>query len=186
MRWVVLSGPHRRQGARHSVPDQLNAKLIQVAYVSEDLKRSAAWFERHLGAKGFDFYEPVILNDVVVDGEVAEEWAIEIAGTHLGDVALEIIHPLSGAVEMYRDVLVPGAAATFHHVGLRVDDWDEAEAARESFGREWTTRGYTPGVCDFGYVDLRPVVGHYVEFMRLEPEALVTLEELKRKYAAQG
>lgn len=164
--------------------DQLNTRLIQIGYVAEDLEQAAAWFERHLGARGFDHFGTTTLHDAVVDGEVADEWSIEVVGTMLGDINVEIIRPVGGAVDMYRDALVPGAAATLHHYALQVDSWDEAEASRESLGLQWKTRGYTPGVCDFGYLDLRPVLGHYVEFLRLDPETIAAIADLKRKYAS--
>lgn len=162
---------------------QLNTRLFQYGYVGADLERATVWFERHLGVKGFEHFGPVSLGDAVVDGEVVDEWTIDIAGTMIGDVMLEIICPLAGAVDMYRDGLDPDAVAAFHHVGLLVDSWNEAEAARASLGVQWKTRGYTPGACDFGYVDLRPVIGHYVEFMRLDPEGVQAVEDLRHKYA---
>jgi catechol 2,3-dioxygenase-like lactoylglutathione lyase family enzyme len=163
--------------------DQLNTRVIQIAYVSDDLERATAWFERNLGARGFDHHGITTLHDAVVDGEVAEEWSIDTAGTMLGDLNLEIIRPVSGAVDMYREVLVDGAPATFHHYGVEVDSWDDAERAREAMGVPWKTQGYTQGVVEFGYVDLRPVIGHYVEFMRLDPATIEVIEDLKRKYA---
>lgn len=164
--------------------DQLNTRVIQIAYVSDDLERATAWFERTLGARGFDHNGTTTLHDAIVDGEVADEWSIESAGTMLGEVNLEIIRPVGGAVDMYREVIVPGAPATFHHYGVEVDSWEEAEAAREAMGVPWKTRGYTPGVVEFGYVDLRPTIGHYVEFMRLDPATIEIIEDMKRKYAS--
>jgi hypothetical protein len=168
------------------VLDQVNARLIQVGYVSDDLERAAAWFERNLGANGFDHFGLTTLDDVLVDGEGVGAYSIEVVGTMLGDINVEIIRPLSGAVGMYREVMAPDAAVTFHHIGLQIESWDEAEAAREALGVPWKVRGYTPGVCDFGYIDARPAVGHYVEFLRLEPETIATIEKLKRKYATRG
>lgn len=164
--------------------DRFDVKLLQIGYVSDDLERATTWFERHFGAKGFDHFGTTTLHDAVVDGEVADDWSIESVGTMMGDLNLEIIRPLSGAVDMYRDVVVPGAPATFHHFALRVESWDVAEAARDSLDLPWKTRGYTPDVCDFGYVDLRPALGHYIEFLRLDPPAIEAVDELKRKYAA--
>lgn len=161
---------------------EVNARLIQIAYVSDDLERATAWFEGRLGVAGFDHFGTTSLDDAIVDGAPCE-WAIETVATQLGDINLEIIRPVAGAVEMYRDGIDPGAVASFHHFGYEVDNWDDAEAARESFGLAWKTRGYTPGACDFGYLDLRPVLGHYVEFMRLDPEGVDAIAALKRKYA---
>jgi catechol 2,3-dioxygenase-like lactoylglutathione lyase family enzyme len=166
------------------VIDQWNTRIIQAGYVADDLERATAWFERHLGANGFDHFGVTTLNDAVIDGQVADEWSIEVVGTMIGDLNVEIIRPLGGAVDMYREVLVAGAPATFHHFALEVDDWDEAESARESLGLDWKARGYTEGVCDFGYLDLRPSLGHYIEFLRLEPGTIAVIEDLKRKYSS--
>ena len=142
----------------------LSANLFQLAYVSDDLHQAAAWLQRHLGASEFEFPDRLSLPDVVVDG-APSRWVIDQAFTQLGEIQIEIIKPVDGAVDMYRGVLVAGAPASFHHVGIRVDTWAEAELARERFGLPWTTRGRTPGVCDFGYLDVRHVVGPFVEFV---------------------
>ena len=163
----------------------LSANLFQLAYVSDDLHQAAAWLQRHLGASEFEFPDRLSLPDVVVDG-APSRWVIDQAFTQLGEIQIEIIKPVDGAVDMYRGVLVAGAPASFHHVGIRVDTWAEAELARERFGLPWTTRGRTPGVCDFGYLDVRHVVGHYVEFLYLEPAVLAAIEARRNASGASA
>jgi catechol 2,3-dioxygenase-like lactoylglutathione lyase family enzyme len=145
------------------------AKLIQLGYVTHDLDAAVAWFERHMGAKGFDRFGSTRLETAIVDG-VASPWEIEVAGTYLGGLNVELIRPVDGAVSMYTDVMKPDALVAFHHVALGVDDWGIAEEARTAHGLEWKTRGHTPGVCDF------------VEFLRLDPEVIEMMAEMKVRF----
>jgi hypothetical protein len=146
----------------------MNPNLFQLGYVCEDLQVAAEWITRYMGAPAFDFTDRLTLPDVVVDG-TPSHWAIDQAFAQLGDVQIELIRPVEGAIAMYRDMIVPGTPATFHHVGIRVDTWAEAEDQRQRFGLEWTTLGHTPNICDFGYLDTRRTIGHYVEFLYLYP-----------------
>ena len=153
----------------------LSATLFQLAYVADDLRQAAEWLQRHLGASEFDFPERLSLPDVVVDG-VPSRWVVDQGFAQLGEVQIELIKPVDGAVDMYREVLVAGAPASFHHVGIRVDTWEEAEVAREEYGLPWQTLGRRPGICDFGYLDARHIVGHYVEFLYLAPPVAAAME----------
>ena len=65
---------------------------------------------------------------VVVDGRPADEWRIDVALVNAGPTDLEVIRPVDGAVDLYRDAVRPGEPVTLHHVGFVVDDFDEASA----------------------------------------------------------
>jgi Glyoxalase/Bleomycin resistance protein/Dioxygenase superfamily len=143
---------------------------MQLAYVTDDLDRACEFFERSLGTvETLKTYRSSLNGIVVVDGETAEEWLIDVALVNAGPTNFELIKPLSGSVELYRGAIRPGAPATFHHVGFRIPDFDEATDILAENGKSWKQFGFLPGAIKFGYVDLTEELGHYVELMELEP-----------------
>jgi hypothetical protein len=144
--------------------------VLQIAYVTEDLDMATAYFESTLGTVPCrKTYKSSLGGTVVVDGETAEEWVIDVALVNAGATNLEIIRPVSGAVDLYRSAIRPGAPATLHHLGYRIPDFDEATAILAANGRAWKQYGRLEGSLRFGYVDMTAELGHYVELMDLEP-----------------
>jgi catechol 2,3-dioxygenase-like lactoylglutathione lyase family enzyme len=155
--------------------------VIQLAYVTDDLDAGVEWFESTLGTTPcHTMYASSLGGSVVVDGRPAQEWVIDAALVNAGPTNLELIRPVSGEVEMYRRGIRPGAPATFHHIGVRVDDFDEATALVTANGRSWEQYGETRGAIRFGYLDMTAELGHRVEVMELLPgmtRLLALLEE---------
>lgn len=142
---------------------------LQLAYVTDDIEAAIDWFQTTLGTSRWHVtYKSSLGGTVVVDGQPAEEWVIDAALVNAGATNLELIRPISGAVDLYRDAIRPGAPATFHHIGVRVDDLDAATALVEANGRTWKQYGeMASGIIRFGYLDLTAELGHQVEVMEL-------------------
>jgi hypothetical protein len=119
----------------------------------------------------------------MVDGVLADEWTIDVALVNAGPTNLEIIRPVGGAVDLYRDAVRPGEPATLHHVGFVVDDFDEASAVVAASGRTWKQFGDS-GDIRFGYLDLRAELGHFVEVMELGQPAASWLAQIDAAAAA--
>ena len=154
--------------------------LMQVAYVAEDLDAAADWFESTLGTVPCRrSYRTSFGGVVLVDGEPADEFVIDIALVNAGPTNLEIIRPVSGAVDMYLDALRPEAPATFHHLGFRVDDFDEVASVVAASGRSWKQLGALAGLIRFGYVDMTAELGHYIEVMECGPPVAAHFAQLE-------
>ncbi len=142
---------------------------MQLAYVTDDLDRACDYFESTLGTVDcLKTYQSSLNGIVVVDGETAEEWVIDVALVNVGPTNFELIRPVSGSVDLYRPAIRAGAPATFHHVGFRVPSFDDATEILAENGRTWKQHGNMPGAVKFGYVDLTAELGHWVEIMELE------------------
>ncbi|UDY36692.1 VOC family protein [Dermatobacter hominis] len=156
-------------------------EVIQLAYVTDDIAAGVEWLQDTLGTSPCHvMYASSLGGTVVVDGEVADEWVIDVALVNAGPTNIELIRPVSGAVAMYRDGIRPGAPATFHHLGVRVDDLDAATALIEAHGRSWEQHGTMQGAIRFGYLDMTAELGHRIEVMELLPgmrQMLDLLEE---------
>lgn len=157
-------------GSLRSLSDLLRHPL-QLAYVTEDIDAAVEWFQSTLGTSRWHVtYKSSLGGSVVVDGQPAEEWVVDAALVNAGETNLELIRPVSGAVGLYQDAIRPGTPATFHHLGVRVDDFDAATALLEAEGRGWKQHGeMAGGVIRFGYLDLTAELGHHVEVMELGP-----------------
>lgn len=161
---------------------------LQLGYVADDLDAAAEFLESKLGTvqcvKSYRSSLGRPLGDgtdgphIVVDGTLADEWVIDVALVNAGPTNLEIIRPVSGRVDLYRNGIRPGAPATFHHAGFRVDDFDEASAIVEKSGRSWAQYGVTGGV-RFGYLDLTAELGHFVEVMELDENGASVFTKLE-------
>lgn len=160
--------PRPRPGPAPATLADLLRDVVQLAYVTDDIDAAVEWFAAALGTSRWHVrYRSSLGGTVVVDGRPAEEWVIDAALVNAGPTNLEIIRPVSGAVDVYREAIRPGAPATFHHLGVRVDDFEAATALVEASGRSWKQHGWTEGVVRFGYLDLTAELGHHVEVMEL-------------------
>ncbi len=146
--------------------------MMQIGYVTDDLDAAVTYFQSTLGTGKCRVTYKSSLEGVIVDGHVTQEWVIDVAMVNAGATNLEIIQPVSGAVDLYRSAIRPGVPATFHHLGFRVDDFEQAAAIVVAHGKQWAQVGTMVGALHFGYIDMTAELGHYVEVMELQEGGL--------------
>jgi hypothetical protein len=142
--------------------------IFQFAYVCQDVKLAAADFKSRFGTGDFDFKLGLTVDDVIAGGTPASGWTIDVAVVNMADTNIELIKPVAGAVDLYRDVIRPGHLATFHHVGVEVADLDQVREDVAAAGLEFALYGRMPGFCRFAYLDMREELGHFVEYVELD------------------
>jgi len=166
--------------------------FMQLGYVTHDIDAAVSHLESRLGTvECVKHYKsslgggrpPAGAGDprspfVVVDGEPAAEWVIDVALVNAGPTNLEIIRPVGGAVDLYRGAIRAGVPATLHHLGFRVDDFDEASAVVAASGRTWKQFGDSGGI-RFGYLDMTVELGHFVEVMELDESSAQGFAQLE-------
>lgn len=166
--------------------------FMQIGYVTDDIDAATAYLESRLGTvtcvkhytSSMGGGRPPVDGGapagpfVVVNGTPADEWVIDVALVNAGPTNIEIIRPVSGSVDLYRGAVRPGEPATMHHLGFRVDDFDEADAVVEASGKRWAQYGDSGGI-RFGYLDMTAELGHYVEVMELGPDSARNFEQLE-------
>jgi hypothetical protein len=145
--------------------------VLQLGYVTRDLERATAFFEEKLGASGFVLADHQLVGDF---GGRQREFAMRVALARVGDRQIEIIEPVSGAVEFYRDGIdYDRSVVTLHHVGIGVpggiEAWDQVVTDTRASGDDFTVIFASDDSPDFrirfGYVDTRPHYGHYTEYL---------------------
>ena len=173
--------------------------VMQLGYVTDDIDAAVAYFESALGTvQCVKHYKSSLGGGrppadggkpgsafVVVDDEPADEWVIDVALVNAGPTNLEIIRPVSGAVDLYRDAIRPGQPATLHHLGFRIDDFDEASAIVATSGKKWAQFGDS-GAIRFGYLDMTAELGHFVEVMELGPDSVRGFAQLEEASNVEG
>lgn len=81
----------------------------------------------------------------------------------VGDLQYELIQPIGGDVGIYSDVLPEDDGLKFHHVCMRVNDWDDFRARAAAGAHPIVLEGGHDHL-RFLYLDMRDTLGHYCEF----------------------
>lgn len=108
---------------------------------------------------------------------------VKIAKLWMGDMQFELIQPVAGAVDLFSDALPTDDSLQFHHICMRVLDWDDfrQRVSRQPYpvvleGNEEPVR--------FLYLDTRVFLGHYVEYSCMSDERWAqTAEAVQRSRA---
>ena len=113
--------------------------LFQMSYITRDLDAAMKHCRTELGVEHFDTSESEV--EVLSFGEV-RKLAIRAAFANIGRHQLELIQPVSGAVEIYTDeVDLDAHIINYHHIAIAVrgshGEWlkllDEVRASGDEF-----------------------------------------------------
>lgn len=157
------------------------AKIFQLGYVTDDLDSALAGF-REMGVERFR------INPVGAAAGLACAHGARIAMAWAGDTMIEVIEPQGPPAPVYVDDLPPPGSrrCVFNHVGLAVPDrarWDALGAELDRRGLPIAWHGSDPTRFDVAYVDTRPLVGHYSEFIRVCPVLAEMFDSIPRNGA---
>lgn len=135
------------------------ANVFQLAYVTNDVAKAADLFRTRFATGPFTQIE---FGDIMTIG-------LAFAGRTM----IEVIQPINDATGIYSEWIagIDGFALRQHHYGILVDSVEELAAIRAAHvdsGTPVATEGSMPGSLDFLYVDTVPLLGHYLEYVRLD------------------
>jgi hypothetical protein len=143
-------------------------KHFQNAYVTRNVAAAVVEFRRHADVRlAIEFETPVQVWTPQGEGQGLQK----LAFVWVEDLNYELIEPRDGDVlAIFRDALPADDGLAFHHVCHKVDDWDEAWAKIAALPFPVVLKGGTPGMLQFAYVDTRPWLGHYTEYVWMVPD----------------
>ena len=150
--------------------------FFQNAYVTHDLDKAMEIIGNRFDVQHFDRFDPDM---TVMTPDGPRPMVNRVASFWAGMLNVEIIQPVSGAIEHYLTMLPEDrtdAVPRFHHVAVRRDD--EADMRKEiaalglplAFEGPLSIKDAIPSLV-FVYLDGRASIGHYVEFTWKSPEA---------------
>ncbi|MGC6471854.1 MAG: VOC family protein [Parvibaculales bacterium] len=157
-----------------------NHKVIQVAYVVNNLEQAAHKWIQSFGIGPFFVLEKPQITDPTYRG-TPNEVSFSTAVAQAGDMHIELVEQHCDSPSCYRDMFAKGEEG-FHHVAVIAEDY-EAEIARYAAqGREMAFAGIS-GPMKFSYVDMRPDLPFMIEV--LENKAFIVDYFAKVKEAGE-
>jgi hypothetical protein len=146
-------------------------ELFQMSYITRDLDAAIAHCQEALGIEAFSTTDAEV--EVLSYGKL-RPLKIRAAMANIGRNQLELIQPISGAIEIYTDeVDLSAHIINFHHIAIAVlgplEKWLETLAEIRASGDEFAFLMPPEPTADdkvcFAYVDTRKRLGHYTEFL---------------------
>ncbi|MHA1229733.1 MAG: VOC family protein [Candidatus Helarchaeota archaeon] len=142
-------------------------KIDQIGIIVENCEAVAKFLEDFLGIGPFQFFDRG-----VDDFYYKEKWNkihIKNALCRLNNIQLELIEVVkivegSCLQKDFLDEHGPG----IHHIGIYVEDLEEALKTAENLGIKVIQRGATKGLLNWAYLDTEKSLGFVVEFIELK------------------
>lgn len=150
----------------------LFANIWQVAYVTSDLDAAMEMARDRYGIE--HCIEVPTGGATFLKGDEQAPWDVRIAMGARGGMIVEIIEPVGGEVDFYRERLPKDGGLGFHHLASFMPLGDHAWAAlTDLLAEQDLTVDYTVLIPDrvrAGYVDTRRDLGHWVEICQLQSD----------------
>jgi hypothetical protein len=146
----------------------------QNAYVTRDLDRALVLFRTEFGIEDFKQIEASVEVRTPAGRGTA---TLRLALGWTGSLQYELIQPLSGLVDVYKEALPDQELLRFHHVCMRVhDDWPRFRAELDRQKRPVVLEGGSEGHLQFVYVDARDSLGHFLEYCWMTPQRWTAMD----------
>ena len=149
---------------------RLLAHFYQNSYVTTDIDRAKEIFGTHYGVKAYSNIDSSVeLKTMRGPGQVS----LKVALAYVNQFQIELIQPLSGSASwIYREVLpASGFGLVFHHIACQVpgpiERWQEFRAEVGNAEHPIAFEGDV-GAAKFVFLDARPRLGHYIEYIWTE------------------
>jgi hypothetical protein len=145
------------------------ASIWQVCYVTRDLDEGMKLLRTHYGVESIEV--PTDGATFLV-GDEPGEWDVRISMGARGGLIVELIEPVGGEVDFYRQALPADGGLGFHHLASHMPVGDEAwDALGDVLAAAGLRVDYTVLIPDrvrAGYVDTTAELGHYLEICQLQ------------------
>jgi hypothetical protein len=148
----------------------LLSSIWQVCYVTRDLDAGMAELRDRYGIESTEV--PTDGATFLVGDEPAE-WDVRVSmGARRGPI-VELIEPVGGEVDFYRQALPENGGLGFHHLATYVplgdETWGSIGDLLAGAGLRFEYTVLIPDRVRAGYVDTRDQLGHFLEVCQLQP-----------------
>lgn len=141
-------------------------EAFQLAYLSADRGEGTAALSDSLGLSGWIEFEAELEIDAEHGGGGA---AVAVAFARWGRVVVEVLEPVGGSVEIFRERLAADGGPVMHHVGVRVADLGAARARAAAAGAPCVLSGRFEDQLRFAFIDATASTGHHLELVEFSP-----------------
>jgi methylmalonyl-CoA/ethylmalonyl-CoA epimerase len=138
-------------------------KINQIGLVVHDAKKTAKLFDEFFGIGPFQILERAP-EEIIYKGK-KQQFQVINGFARLGDIQLELIQVVQG--ECCQGDFLREKGGGLHHVGVHVDDIDEALAVAKENGIEVLQSGNTMGIVRWEYLDTYEKFGIIIELMQV-------------------
>jgi hypothetical protein len=138
----------------------------QNAYVTRNVDKWVDTFRQRARVDRVLTYEGS--TPVAVRGDAGIQ-TNKLAFIWVGDLQYELIQPVSGSVQIYSDALPADDGLQFHHICMRVPDWETFRARVDDQPYPVALEGGNDKL-RFLYLDAREFLGHYIEYTWMTAE----------------
>jgi hypothetical protein len=167
-------------GASDGVAALSRARVVQNAYLVEDLEASCRRLHRLLGIGPFLGGGVLRLTDHRYRGHPAEPVELRAVFAQSGDLVIELIQLLSTGPSAFRDMYAPGEEG-LHHVAIIAGDYEAERDALVGLGYPIASEFRTSAGVSVAFADTRAELGHMLE---LYPDHPTVCEPYARTRAA--
>jgi hypothetical protein len=144
----------------------LEGQHFQNGYITRDIEKALTQF-RHPG--GIDRVQSFEVPVEVTTPKGRGIAVSKLAFIWVNNLQYELIQPVSGLVDVYTEQLPADDGVKFHHICMRISDWDDFRARVTQKGYSVVLEGGSDAL-KFLYIDGRELVGHYLEYVWMTPE----------------
>jgi hypothetical protein len=165
----LFAAPRRAE----TVADLL-ANVWQFGYVTTDLDRALELLSDRFGLE--HCVKVTTAGSSFMVGDEPAEWEAQFAMGARGGPIVEVIEPVSGAVDFYRRLLPSDGsfAVRFHHLATFVDtgddEWERVRGILAAAGMGFDYTVVIPDRVRAGYIDTSAELGHLLEVCQLQPD----------------
>lgn len=159
------------------VPPEMSQKVLQAAFVVNDLASAAEKWTKAFGVGPFYLMEDIEIKNPKYRGQPAEI-DFSTALTMAGDIQIELVQQHCDNPSCYRD-MYPKREEGFHHVAVICEDYRREVERYESQGYELAFEGVF-GTMDFCYVDTSSDISCMVELLEDTSQIRGFFEAIKK------
>jgi Glyoxalase/Bleomycin resistance protein/Dioxygenase superfamily len=141
----------------------ITGRHFQNAYLCDDIEAGIARFREHADIGAVPIYD---IDQTLSTPDGARRMACRLAFVWIGDLQYELIQVIADETGIYANCASNGGPLRFHHICMRVEDWDAFRLKIEKQSLPWVIERAIEGdPLKFLYLDARSTFGHYLEYV---------------------
>jgi len=138
----------------------------QNGYITRDIEKAIAQFRERSGVENITSFEVTV---PVTTPHGTGTGTYKLAFIWINNLQYELIQPVAGLVDVYADELPEDDSIRFHHICMKVENWDEFRKKVDEKGYRVVLEGGSDQL-KYVYLDAKDYLGHYLEYVWATPE----------------